>query len=314
MKRPKLYYYSKDSLGFQEITFGPARFIALGLLCGMALFWVGVLINQSYGDVLGIGIAKSDALISENRILKSQLKLGLTHIESLEQKLASLNDRGNELRLMVDLPKIDEDVRNAGIGGTEDRIDFTSSSDVNELLNGLRSSVSKAESELQLQQQSYASVGKTYESNKIRFTHLPAIRPMNGYYTHKGIGIRMHPVLRIYRVHEGLDITNQEGTPVYATADGSVSFAGKNQSGYGLLIDLNHGYSLTTKYAHLSKILVREGQSIKRGDLIGRSGNTGLSSGPHLHYEVRKNGVAQNPLDYFFDDVDYQVYKEKSQE
>ena len=125
----------------------------------------------------------------------------------------------------------------------------------------------------------------------------------------------MHPILGFYRVHEGLDITNQEGSPVYASADGSVEFAGRNeQSGYGLMVQLNHGYSFTTKYAHLSRVLVRDGQSVKRGDLIARSGNTGLSSGPHLHYEVRKNGIAQNPLDYFFDDVDYQVYKNKTQD
>jgi murein DD-endopeptidase MepM/ murein hydrolase activator NlpD len=309
MHRLKLYSYSKHSLSLKEVSFGPLRYIAVGLLGGFVLFWTLVLVNQSYGDALGIGIAKTDILLSENRILKSQLHLVSSQIASLEKQLEMMNERGNELRLLVDLPKIDEEVRIAGTGGTEDRVDFSSSSGVNDLLNNLRSSLGRAESEMRLQQRSYSSVGATYDQNKIRFTHLPAIRPMNGYYQHRGIGMRMHPILGFYRVHEGLDITNQEGTSVYATADGTVEYAGKNQSGYGLLVELNHGYSFTTKYAHLSRVLVREGQSVRRGDLLARSGNTGLSTAPHLHYEVRKNGVAQNPLDFFFDDVDYQIYK-----
>ncbi len=315
MKRFRLYHYSTKSLEFREVVLGPWRFVAYGLVCGFAIFWITVLVNQSYGDALRIGIAKSDALLSENRILKSQLRLASAHVASLGQRLTAMSDRANELRLLVDLPKIDDEVLSAGTGGVEERIDFSSSDEVNDLLNGLRASLSKAESEMRLQQQSYSSVEKTYEENRTRFAHLPAIRPMNGYYQHRGIGLRMHPILGFYRVHEGLDITNQEGSPVYASADGSVEFAGRNeQSGYGLMVQLNHGYSFTTKYAHLSRVLVRDGQSVKRGDLIARSGNTGLSSGPHLHYEVRKNGIAQNPLDYFFDDVDYQVYKNKTQD
>ncbi len=99
-----------------------------------------------------------------------------------------------------------------------------------------------------------------------------------------------------------MDINNAVGTPVYATADGIVSFTG-HESGYGVTLQIDHGYSLKTLYGHLSQILVHEGQRIKRGEIIARSGNTGLSNGPHLHYEVRVNGVAQNPIDYFFDDI-----------
>jgi murein DD-endopeptidase MepM/ murein hydrolase activator NlpD len=114
--------------------------------------------------------------------------------------------------------------------------------------------------------------------------------------------MRLHPILNIYRMHEGIDIINEVGTSVYASADGTVDFTGR-RGGYGLAVEINHGYSLKTLYGHLSKIVVREGQQVKRGELIARSGNTGLSNGPHLHYEVRINGVAQNPTEYFFDDI-----------
>jgi len=165
----------------------------------------------------------------------------------------------------------------------------------------LHRTVSQAERELRLQIESYDEVSRRLETEKLRFARLPAVKPMEGYYT-KSFGMRLHPILGIYRPHQGIDIINDVGTPVYATADGTVQFAGR-ESGLGIIVAINHGYSASTIYGHLSKTLVRQGQSIRRGQLIALSGNTGLSTGPHLHYEVRVNGVAQNPIDYFFDDV-----------
>ena len=107
---------------------------------------------------------------------------------------------------------------------------------------------------------------------------------------------------RFARKHEGIDIDNEVGTAVYSSADGTVDFTG-HRGGYGLTLEIDHGYSMKSLYGHLSKFLVHEGQKVKRGQLIARCGNTGLSNAPHLHYEVRVNGVAQNPIDYFFDDV-----------
>lgn len=122
-------------------------------------------------------------------------------------------------------------------------------------------------------------------------------------------GLRLHPVFGVERLHEGIDIANDVGTRVYATGDATVASVGRTDAGYGIMIALNHGYGYTTIYAHLSKVLVRSGQRVKRGDLIALSGRTGIVTGPHLHYEVRLHGVLQNPVDYFFDDVDYQSIK-----
>lgn len=124
--------------------------------------------------------------------------------------------------------------------------------------------------------------------------------------------MRLHPILDIYRKHEGLDIANDQGTPVYATADGAVELSGRH-GGYGFMIQINHGYGYKTLYAHLSKVLVRDGEQVRRGEVIGRSGNTGLSSGPHLHYEVKINGISQNPTDYFFDDITQEEYRAQKQ-
>jgi murein DD-endopeptidase MepM/ murein hydrolase activator NlpD len=137
---------------------------------------------------------------------------------------------------------------------------------------------------------------------------IPAIRPIkNMYDITSGFGMRYHPILKTLRPHSGIDITAPKGTPVYATADGVISYE-EPQGGYGTAIIINHGYSYQTLYAHLSKKAVKGGQKIKRGELIGYVGNSGLSLGSHLHYEVIKNGTPVNPVHFFFYDITPQEY------
>ncbi len=305
----RFYYYSNETLKFVEAKWAKTKLAALSLAIGSVCV-VGVIeVNQYMDDVLGLGFGRASVLATENSILRNQLRHLTSRVAALDQQLADINNQGNELRMLVDLPKIDEDTRRAGIGGTDTRIDYGTSVEVNQLLQNLQTMSDRAERELQLQSRSYEDVVERYEDNKVRFAHLPAVKPMEGYYSTNGFGPRLHPVLRIIKPHEGVDIANDVGTPVYASADGVIEYAGHTGGGYGNLVELNHGYGYTTAYAHLSKVLVREGQKVKRGDLIARSGRTGLVSGPHLHYEVRFNGIRQNPIDYFFDDVNYQEYK-----
>jgi murein DD-endopeptidase MepM/ murein hydrolase activator NlpD len=119
-----------------------------------------------------------------------------------------------------------------------------------------------------------------------------------------GFGMRVHPILNVKRMHDGIDIITDIGTSVYAPGNGVVEFVGY-RGGLGLTIEVNHGFGYKTIFAHLSKTFVKEGQKIKRGVLISKSGNSGLSSGPHLHYEIHHNGVKQNPMEFFFDDLNY---------
>jgi murein DD-endopeptidase MepM/ murein hydrolase activator NlpD len=137
---------------------------------------------------------------------------------------------------------------------------------------------------------------------------IPAIRPIkNMYNVTSGFGMRFHPILKTLRMHAGVDITAPKGTPVYATADGVVT-SKQAQAGYGTSLIINHGYSYETLYAHLSKKVVKAGQKVKRGELIGYVGNTGLSVGSHLHYEVWRNGVPVNPVYFFISDITPQEY------
>jgi murein DD-endopeptidase MepM/ murein hydrolase activator NlpD len=137
---------------------------------------------------------------------------------------------------------------------------------------------------------------------------IPAIRPIkNMYNVTSGFGMRIHPILKTKQPHRGVDITAPKGTPVYATADGVVSRK-QTYSGYGLCIVIEHGYTYETLYAHLSKKVAKPGQKVKRGELIGYVGSTGLSVGSHLHYEVLKNGKQVNPVNYFWSDITPEEY------
>ncbi|MBM4159511.1 MAG: M23 family metallopeptidase [Ignavibacteria bacterium] len=311
MGKFRLYYFSSRSLTFVEARWFKTKFALLAALLGMVMLVVGFEVNQLYEDPLGLGIHRNRALVAENTVLKNQLKVFSSRLQTLYSRLTALSDRTNELRLLVDLPKIDEDTRKAGYGGTDDRVDFGTAAGVNSMLNDLRSTITKAERELQLQQASYRETIEKYEHNKDLYRCLPAIKPMEGFYSMHDFGMRLHPVFGVRRPHEGIDISNDIGTPVYATGDGVVASAGRTEAGYGIMILVNHGFGYASVYAHLSKPLVAAGQRVKRGDLIALSGRTGIVTGPHLHYEVRLNGVLQNPVDYFFDDIDYQSIKDQ---
>jgi murein DD-endopeptidase MepM/ murein hydrolase activator NlpD len=131
------------------------------------------------------------------------------------------------------------------------------------------------------------------------FSSIPNIKPVSGSIT-SSFGRRLHPIYNVTLFHSGIDFSASEGTRVHSTGDGIVAFSGYDK-GYGQKVIINHGYGYKTMYAHLSKSLVRQGQKIQRGEIIALSGNTGVSTGPHLHYEVLKDNVKVNPTAYFFD-------------
>lgn len=242
-------------------------------------------------------------LKEENHKLQGQVSVLYSRLKDLESSVASISEDGNLIRRMVDLPAIDEETKQAGFGGSV-RQELPSGADsISRLLRSASDLTEQLQNEIRLQLQSADEIRKKYEFNKNFFAALPALKPMDGEYSPSGFGVRMHPVLGIYKTHEGLDIINDVGTPVYSPGNGVVSFAGQSGGGYGTMIAIEHGFGYETVFAHLSRTKVKEGSKVKRGDLLGWSGRSGLVSGPHLHYEVRYKGVRQNPADYFFDDI-----------
>ena len=123
-----------------------------------------------------------------------------------------------------------------------------------------------------------------------------------------GFGMRMHPVSKVWRMHTGMDFSAKTGTPIYATGDGLVTFAGSDASGYGIHVKIDHGYGYQTLYGHMSKLLTKKGRRVKRGEIIGEIGSTGISTGPHLHYEVIYRGQKVNPINYYYKDISPEEY------
>lgn len=306
----RFFVFSNASLDFREIRFFKIKVLGSGLLLGIFLLALIFMANLLAGDVLGIGYGQLAMLTAENRILRDQIRDFGKRFEAVQQTLETLSQRGDELRLMADLRRIDDDTRAAAIGGATQAVaNPFLTGEAGKIIAESKNLIDRLSREVKLQQQSYEEIHAQLEHNREFFRHLPAIKPMSGHYSVGGFGMRLHPVLHVYRMHYGLDITNDVGTPVYAAGDGVVRVAGRTQGGLGVLVEITHGYGYASLYAHLSQVLVSPGQRVKRGEMIGKCGRTGLVSGPHLHFEVRRNGVSQNPVDYFFDDIDAARYR-----
>jgi len=306
----RFFVFSKKSLDLREIHFFKAKVLGSGLVLGILLLALVFVVNMLAGDLLGIGYGQLSMLSTENRMLKEHIRDLGTKLALVQQTLENLSERGNELRLMADLRRIDDDTRSAAVGGAALAVTTPFlTGEASMILVQSRSLIDRLTREVKLQQESYQEIHTRLEQNRSFFAHLPAIKPMTGPYSIGGFGMRLHPVLHVYRMHQGLDIINDVGTPVYAAADGQVRVAGRTQGGLGVLVEITHGNGYASLYAHLSQVHVSPGQTVKRGELIGKCGRSGLVSGPHLHYEVRRNGVSQNPVDFFFDDIEAARYR-----
>lgn len=306
-KKRKLFFYSEETVSYVEARGFRSKFTAtVVVLTILILTGIGIA-NNFYGDFLGIGFKTASELSTENALLKEKIDHMNTRLYEFSLTIKNFAVSDNQLRTAVNLPKIDIETRSMGIGGTDvNTYEGLVSSDAASLLTSSSVLLDKIEKEVSLQQESYHQIFKKQEENKLLFSSLPAIKPMIGAYTYHSFGMRRDPFLGTMRMHEGVDIHNDIGTPVYATGDGVVGYTGATGSSYGIALEVNHGFGYKTWYAHLSKTVARSGQHVKRGQLIAYSGNTGRSTGPHLHYEVRRNGVQQNPVEYFVDDVDYE--------
>jgi murein DD-endopeptidase MepM/ murein hydrolase activator NlpD len=297
----KFYYFSEKSLNFLEIKHFKEKaltvFIISVLLFSSILFGIFYFVSNLY--------TKDDYLQSlkkENELLKDKFSLLTERYGHLESELKSITDFSNELRLAVNLTPVSIEERKLGIGGSN-----AISKLYSELGSDITAAIDLADNVLrkfEFEKMQYEEIASKLKTNNNLFESIPAIVPTDGKYSSESFGMRLHPILKINKMHNGIDIVNQFGSPVKATGKGKVVFAGA-KGGYGLTVEIDHGFGYQTVYAHLSKINVREGQIVNRNQMIGKSGNSGLSSGPHLHYEVLHNGQNLNPAEFFFDEYSY---------
>ncbi|MDA0987081.1 MAG: M23 family metallopeptidase [Bacteroidetes bacterium] len=278
--------------------------LLMAFVSTLASLVIILFINKYYGNFMNIDFGGNEFLSNENRILKNEVLKLTTNYKDMTGKLQSLENRDNQLRMAVNLPTLANDEKLVGQGGSLVNSDENIySNDLKNIISVSSQMINDLKNKIRFQKYSYEEINYKISENKDYLLSVPAIQPMQGVLIrHGSFGMRVHPILNVKKMHDGIDISNSSGTPVYASGRGTVSFAGNSSTGYGISIEINHGYEFETIYAHLSKIIVHRNQKVKRGDLIGYSGNTGLSTGPHLHYEVRNNGVNMNPVNYFFDD------------
>jgi murein DD-endopeptidase MepM/ murein hydrolase activator NlpD len=218
-----------------------------------------------------------------------------------------LQDRDDNIyRVIFEAEPIPKSIREAGIGGV-DRYEKLKGYKNSDLIIETGKRLDRIMGQLYVQSKSYDDVFDMAKNKERMLASIPAIQPINEKnLKHIGsyFGSRTDPFYKVRKFHEGIDFCANIGTPVYATGNGSIEMAARDETGgYGNEIIINHGYSYKTVYAHLSRIFVKPGQKILRGQIIGYVGNTGKSTAPHVHYEVRKNGIAINPIYFFFNDL-----------
>ena len=238
-------------------------------------------------------------LRQEAQTQKSQIQFFSARIEDLEKQLSKLKDFDKKIRIIANLERAGETTPIMGMGGP-------SPSDIREKLKGgngedglvqqMRTDVERLQSEAVSREESLSELEKLLQNKKEMLAHTPSIWPVMGWVT-SSFGFRTNPFTGLTQMHEGMDISNRVGSLVIAPASGIVSDTG-NDYAHGKFVVISHGFGITTRYNHLSQVLVRAGQKVNRSDKIAEVGNTGQSTGPHLHYEVRVNGIPINPMRY----------------
>ncbi len=313
MSKEKFYFDSKTatyvkieesfSKRFKKVAIVLSAVGTLGFVSGNLFF------NTTSNNVNLLTSNDSSVEIAE---MEEQYNALNEKLEKANTVLENLQERDNHLyRTYFELNPISDEVRKGGFGGTDRYKDLKNLSKA-DLVIETSKKVDMLSKQLLVQSQSIEEIAKRAKEKEKMLASIPAIQPVAKDELKRlasGYGMRRHPILKIGKMHWGLDFSADTGTPIYATGDAVVKSAGR-MGGYGNVVVLDHGYGYETYYAHMSKFgKYTTGQKVKRGDIIGYVGNTGLSSGPHLHYEVHKNGEKIDPISFFYKSVSPDEYK-----
>lgn len=311
MAADNYFYYDSDSCNFVPVQYpGFDRLVntaCLWLLCGVVVSGIGIIALSSIA-----GTPSEIALQAENRELLIELEKTRATISDLDQSLAKLSHADKEIyRAVLGMEQMPEEDRLQGAGGSEM---YNLNEDLS-IVTGKKmaetfTSLENLQNRINIQKISFEEIKEYYNKNQKKMTHLPAIRPVKGDLI-SSFGMRLHPVYRFYRMHKGLDFRAKDGEPVYATGNGTVIWS-RFRGTLGLLIVVDHGFGFQSRYAHLSKLApgISGGKKVKRGQLIGYTGRTGVVEGPHLHYEIVKDGKSVDPINYLFADLSPEEYNE----
>jgi murein DD-endopeptidase MepM/ murein hydrolase activator NlpD len=297
------YIFNPATLNFEQISFTVRDYVWVGiryLLAGLVIGGFGVVLYASF-----FKDPETSRLEKEVKFLELQVKSIKQQMDTLDRYAEVLQKRDNEIyRSIFGADPIERSFGYKGVG--KDLKGYATKEGILETKKRLQS----LQMAMIAQSKSYDEVKRLANRHDQFLSSLPAIQPVDNKDLNRmasGFGFRIHPIYRVARMHTGLDFSADIGTEIYATGDGIVK-SPDGGSGYGIHVVIDHGFGYQTLYAHMSRVAVRPGQKVKRGQVIGFVGNTGVSSGPHLHYEVIKNGEKINPAYYFYNDLSPEQY------
>lgn len=304
------YKYNPKTLAYEEVQLSFGQKVLKGL----------ILIAPSV--IIGLGLAfvfETSVETPREKRLKAKLEQQEYAIQKLNRNakanalvLKDIEDKEKKIyRVALYADEFPDDLRTMGIGGSERYKEYESMINSKLLLETAKT-IDSVKSKLYAQSLSFKELLQIAKERESRLSSLPAIQPVSNKdlrRTASGYGWRIDPIYHTRKMHWGMDFTADVGAEVYSTGDGVVVEVETNSWGYGKEIVIDHGFGYKTRYAHLSKFEVKKGDKVKRGDLIGLVGSTGKSTGPHLHYEVEKDGHKVNPVNFYHSDLSPEEYE-----
>jgi hypothetical protein len=304
------YKFNPDTLSYLRIQpTGKQKFFRFLLFMSFSLLVsAGILILRDRH----FASPRSESLAVEQEQMLYEMELMNRDMEHYEHTLGNIAYYDDHIyRVYFEQEPWSATLREAGVGGSQ-KYTYLMNHAYSDLLIKTNQNIDLIERKLVVQSTSFDKVIEMAATKEGRLAARPAIQPISMKDLIRfgsSFGMRFHPILKVVRPHEGIDLTAHRGTPIYATADGTVLEAGYRAGGFGKKILLDHGFGYSTLYGHCDEVLVKPGQTVKRGEVIGRVGSTGLSKSPHLHYEVHVNGHPVDPVNYYANDMSAEEYE-----
>jgi murein DD-endopeptidase MepM/ murein hydrolase activator NlpD len=310
MKKVK-YYYNTNTLRYEKLVV-PLRVKLLRILGFLATAIVTGLIIVAFAFRFLDSPKEKLLRMQYERSQQDFLSIN-GKVRDLEQRLKQLEKRDNDVyRTIFEANPVPDSARAKQLE-MEKEIQLVSAMDENELAYSLSATLTSISNRISFQEGSYREIEDMIKDKEKLLASTPAIQPVSNKDLNRvasGFGYRIDPVYKTVKFHAGLDFSAPQGTPIYATADGRVTTAGNKSNGFGNHVIINHGFGYETLYGHMVRVKVRNGQLVKRGEVIGWVGSTGKSTGPHLHYEVHKGGRNIDPIYFFYNDLTPEQYQQ----
>jgi murein DD-endopeptidase MepM/ murein hydrolase activator NlpD len=308
MKKIK-YYYNTNTLRYEKLE-TPLRVTLLRILGFLSASIVTALILVSLAYRY-FPSANEKRLMQNNEALKDNYFVLNEQVKKMQEQIIGLEKRDNEVyRAIFEANPIPDSARAKNMA-KEQEFQLVQKMDQENLASSIAESLNSLSARIHAQTKSYDEINNFIKNKEQLLACTPAIQPVSNKDLKRiasGFGYRVDPVYKTTKFHAGLDFAAPIGTPIYATANGTVETAGNTGNGYGNHVVIHNGYGYATLFGHMFKIKVRAGEKVKRGEVIGWVGNTGKSTGPHCHYEVHRNGEPVDPVFYFYNDITPEQY------